>query len=81
MCSSFFFLPCAWLPPPLVHHVVMLATLPCCADCFCLFVFTGTIFTAQPETRYLLVNLKADFHSSYSADEKNITEQDPWVYV
>ena len=37
MCSSFF-LPCAWLPPPFVHHVAMLATSLHCADffvCFC----------------------------------------------
>ena len=47
MCSSFF-LPYAWLPAPLVHHVVMLATSLHCADYFCLFVFTETNFVAQP---------------------------------
>ena len=73
MCSSFF-LPHTWLPPPLVH-VVMLATLLCCTDFVCLLVFTENDFVAQPKIRYLLVNLKAGFHSFYFGDRKNIIEQ------
>ena len=34
---SFFFLLCAWLPPPLVHCVVMFATLLHCANFFVCF--------------------------------------------
>ena len=71
---SSFFLPRAWLPPPLVHHVVMLATYLYCTGFVCLFVFTENDFVAQPKTRYLLFNLKTGFHSSYFADGKNITE-------
>ena len=78
MC--FFFLPHAWLPPPLVHHVVMLATSLRCADFVCWFVFTENVLAAQPKTRYLLVNLKAGFHSSYFADRKNIIEYVCWVH-
>ena len=79
MCSSFL-LPHAWLSPPLIH-VVMLATSLCYPDFLCLFVFTENDFVVQPKTRYLLVNVKAGFHSSYSGDRKNITEQVHWVYV
>ena len=32
-----FFLPCALFPPPLIHHVVMLASLLRCADSFACF--------------------------------------------
>ena len=32
MCLSFFFLPSAWLPPPLVHCIVMVPPSLCCAD-------------------------------------------------
>ena len=46
MC--YFFLPCAWLPPPLVHHVVMLPTLLHCTDFDCFFVFTEVDSVAQP---------------------------------
>ena len=34
---SAFFLPWTWLPPPLVHGVVMLATSLCCAEFFICF--------------------------------------------
>ena len=37
ICSSFFFLPCAWLPPPLVHQFFMLAPLLHCTDFFVRF--------------------------------------------
>ena len=47
MCSSFF-LPCGWLSSPLVHYVVMLATLLRCADFLFCFVFTEADFVAQP---------------------------------
>ena len=35
--NSFFFLSCAWLPPPLVHCVLMLATLLCYTEFFVCF--------------------------------------------
>ena len=48
----------------------------CCHACyhaalhwmFCFFVFTETDFVAQPWTRYLLINVKASFHSPYFVD-------------
>ena len=36
--SSCFSLPCTWLPPPLIHCVVMLAPSLHCTDVFCLFL-------------------------------------------
>ena len=36
-CVRLFFLPCAWLPPPLVHCVTILAQLLRCADFFFFF--------------------------------------------
>ena len=36
-CDFLFFLPYAWLPPPLVHHVFILATSLCCTDFFVWF--------------------------------------------
>ena len=71
VCSTFF-LAQAWLRP--LVHVAMLATCMCCSDFLCLFVFTENDFVVQPKTRYLLVDLKAGFHSSYFGDRKNITE-------
>ena len=43
-CVWLFFLPCAWLPPPLVHCVAILAQLLRCADFFCLFVCCFFLF-------------------------------------
>ena len=67
VCSSFYlplaYLPHAWLRP--LVHVVMLATCLCRSDLLCLFVFTENDFVTQPKTRYLLVDLKAGFQSSY----------------
>ena len=39
----FFFLPCVWLPPPLVRHIAILATSLRCADFFC-FCFYRNLF-------------------------------------
>ena len=36
-CVFLIFLPLAWLPPPLIHHVVMLATSIWCTDFFVCF--------------------------------------------
>ena len=71
---ALFFLPHAWLPPSLIHHVAMLATSLRCANFVCLFVFTENDFVAKPKTRYILINLKAGLHSFYFADGKNIIE-------
>ena len=72
MCSSFFL--------PMLGCLLLLFMLSCllpvCAALifFCLFVFTKNDFVAKPKTRYLLVSLKAGFHSSYFGGRKNITE-------
>ena len=75
MSSSFFFYPV--LGCLLLLFIMLVCLLPLCAGLIlfvCLFVFTENDFVAQLKTRYLLVNPKAGFHSSYFGDRKKITE-------
>ena len=77
MCS--FFLPCGWLPLPLIHHVVMLATLLGCAELF--VCFYRNLFCSPAINQISLSQIKVGFHSSYFADGKNIVKQAHWVYI
>ena len=72
---SSFILPCAWLPPPLVHHVVMFATSLCCSDYFCLFVcFYRNQFCSSAKNQISLSQSKCWFSF---ADAKNIINRSP----
>ena len=80
LCSSFF---CCPVLGCLVSLIVLSCLLPLCAALF-LFVwlfFIENDFAAQPKTRYLLVNLKTGFYSSYFTDRKNIIGSFRWVYA
>ena len=70
MCSFFFYPVLGCL---LLSFIMLPCLLPLCAALI-MFVFTENDFVARPKTRYLLVNLKTGFHSSYFGDGKNIVE-------
>ena len=62
--------------------IMMSCLLPRCGVLIFLFVcFYRERFYSQSKTRYLLVNLKAGFHSSNFADGKIVIEWVCWVYV
>ena len=69
ICQCIFFLPCAWLPPPLVHRVVMLTPSLRCNDvCFygCRFFSPVTNQTSLSQSKswflFILLCRREKYH-------------------